>query len=246
MFYYILDVKSCYNDLTYLFQTKKAQDNYIKYLNKVSEKPIIADFEYLGNYEILKWIEDNNYIKLKNGWFVYVNDLKKYHLNNNDIEKKSDLFNDEINFDISCNSFGKSIKTLEKAFDRTLSMPVDDVIYDKNSLKINFKDKINGKEFDYLYLKININKDLNKKFFGSFDNRLLTLYKNNQELSKYTLNIYWDNKKNQPIVTVLGNGELLIPLGYNSSWRNNSHKNLLIEIKNMPNLKIKKIEFLGR
>lgn len=246
MFYYILDVKSCYNDLTYLFQTKKAQDNYIKYLNKVSEKPIIADFEHLGNYEILKWIEDNNYIKLKNGWFVYVNDLEKYHLNNNDIEKNYNLFDDEINFDISCNSFGKSIKTLEKAFDRTLSMPVDDVIYDKNSLKINFKDKINGKEFDYLYLKININEDLNKKFFGSFDNRLLTLYKNNQELSKYTLNIYWDNKKNQPIVTVLGNGELLIPLGYNSSWRNNFHKNLLIEIKNMPNLKIEKIEFFGR
>ena len=246
IFYYMLDVKSCYTDLTYLFQTKKAQDNYINYLNKISQKPIVVDFEYLGNYEILKWIEDNNYVKLKNGWFVYTEDLEKYHLTNSDIEKTSDIFDDEINFDISCNSFGKSIKTLEKTFDRTLFMPVEGVIYGKNSLKIKFKNKINGKEFDYLCLKININEDLSKKFFGGFDDKLLTLYKNNQELSKYILNIYWDNKKNQPIVTVLGNGELLIPLGYNSNWRNNSHKNLLIEIENMPNLKIKKIEFLGR
>lgn len=97
-----------------------------------------------------------------------------------------------------------------------------------------------------MYLKININENLSKKFFGGFDDKLLTLYKNNQELSKYILNIYWDNKKNQSIETVLRNGELLLPLGYNSNWRNNSHKNLLIEIENMPNLKIEKIEFFGR
>ena len=73
----------------------------------------------------------------------------------------------------------------------------------------------------YIYLKLNINEDLSKKFFGSFNDKLLTLYKNNPELLKYTLNIYWDNKKNQAIVTVLGNGELLISLGYKFRCRKN-------------------------
>lgn len=246
MFFYILNVKSCYTDLTYLFQTKKAQDNYIKYLNTLPNKPIVSDFEYLGNYEILKWIENNNYVKLKNGWFVYAPDLNKYNLNQNDIAKNSNIFDDEIDFGISCNSFGKPIKTLKKIFNKNLIMPVQNITYSENKIRIEFKNSINGKDYDYLYLKLKTNKNLNKNYSEGLDNRILTLYKNNPKLTESSLNIFWNNKINKPIKTFLGNGELLIPIGYNSTWRNNSHKNLILEFENANNIRIENIEFFGR
>lgn len=78
--YYINDIMACYSDSTFAIKSTEGQQAILKQFEK--EKPIVVEIRPELNYEILKWMEANEYYTMNNGWYVAKTDVEAYHMEN--------------------------------------------------------------------------------------------------------------------------------------------------------------------
>ncbi len=236
-FYYsILEVKAPFLDSTALTQSVDSQEMVLEYYEE--NPPIFAGLNMPGNYELLKWAEDHNYQVLNNGWWVSPEIVEKYGMQ--DIVVSERIFYGWSDYGKHANSFGRSIESLQEQFDRTQTIELNGVsvvsgleqtengyvVTDPENavLQIDFAEPIDGKELDYIYLNLSHDLTWNAedtyRWDESLDRRIFLSWSG------------WDNTygDHRTAVMVLGSGELLIPIGLNTSWRYETQSGLRIKL----------------
>ncbi len=236
-FYYsVLKVKAPFLDSTALTQSVASQKMVLEYYEK--NPPIFAGLNMPGNYELLKWAEDHDYQVLNNGWWVSPEMVEKYGMQ--DIVVSERIFYGWNDYGKHANSFGRSIESLQEVFDVKQTVKLDAVyavsglektengyvVTDPEHavLQIDFAEPIDGKELDYIYL--NISHDLKWNVEDTYlwdkilDRRIFLIWSG------------WDNTygDHRTAAMVLGNGELLVPIGLNTSWRYETQSGLQIKL----------------
>lgn len=246
--YFLLNTKAAYVDSTNILQSKKAQEKMIECIN--DKNPIFTSCSAIGNYELLKWMQNKKYVQLNNGWYVSPQTVQSYNLEKMVV---CDKVNSECgDYGRSTNAFGKSFVSLEKIYEREKNFDNQYVISAVSGLessgdryvinnpeeaifRIIFPEAVDGEEYDYIYLKLRTNIDFSKEYNGTLDERIQKYYGWNEKLDMNRLMLYWQDEngnynEERSSTMSLQTGELLIPIGYNSSWKNCKHSEIQIRI----------------
>jgi hypothetical protein len=274
-YYWLLNVKAPYVDNTVLLQNRKSQDSAISYFESV--RPIFAPIA-LGvsdgispvyNYEIIRWMQDNNYVTLDNAWIIPEEKASEYNLVGN---IAANTVNTVINaYGNIPSSFGKSYDVLSDIIPKKLEIDtptytvlggIEDNgnvlnISDPNysAIQIEFPKIVKGRQYDYIYLEFSVDESMGETGNNnSQTTELMAYYSRNPDIDKHYMNIVWepgngDYSSGCVLSTNYGEGKLLIPLGYNSSWRLNDHKGIQLQFVGFntgTKIKIEHIVLCGR
>ena len=142
------------------------------------------------------------------------------------------------------NSIGKSLSTLTEVMEKN---DVNAVITNEHEVSLNqyeyevsLNKAVSGIDADMLYVEFDIDGDIYSNETSEIK-RFIKSY--NDNLGIYVV-VHWGDGYKNSMLSILGNGKLLIPLGTNVNWLLNEHSNFSIELRNanIP-LKIKNMEF---
>lgn len=247
--YYTLDLTTVGQPSLYAAKDYKTHQEIIQAIQE--QKPVIGlDLSTsVLNYYLYNWllttdeyVYDENYEA-----FLPVELFQKiYGDNANPTDKrKISLYTTDVGR--VSNSLGKSLTTLEKIMNR-----VDTNLTQKNT-KLTVNDKqhtyeyeitseknIYGLDADFMYIEFDINGNI-------YDNEESDFIKKTTK-QNYNDGIYvvvsWGEGTENSLLSIMGNGKLLIPLGTNVNWLLNEHDNITITIQNVDKeISIKNIEF---
>lgn len=261
-YYTVLNVKAAYSDSTSLLQTKLSQKAAIACYETYDRLPIITTIDCFGNYDILQWMREKDYVRLENGWYVCRADLETYGL--------SDARVDPIHY--ACGhygmvpaNFGNSMDSLEQRFTGQYDVLSDWIgeaerNEDTGATEITavLPEAVSGADYGYLYIDLWSNLDLEKDYetrwedqpadplvpeeetesYLTWDDTLEIYYRPNPNMTRYTVTVRWGMERDgglayQQSAMILGNGKLLIPVNRNLEWTENQIKTITISCSDL-------------
>lgn len=267
--FFLLDVKAAYVDSTSILQSKKAQDRMIGVIR--DKHPVFAGCGVVGNYELVKWLQQNEYRQISNGWYVSPQTIQEHGMEA--LVTADVIYTGCGDYGRNANAFGKSFSSLKNIFDRkkdfsngcTVSVlsglaesdhgyvvtnPADIV------LQVDFPEEISGMEYDYLYIELLAGLNFEKDYKGqSLDERIQTYYRWNEKQDENGIVLYWQGEDGAysdgcACTMLMQTGELFIPVGYNSSWKNSLHNGIRVRLngnfENGTEISLESVWVLGR
>lgn len=235
--YFLLNIKAAYVETTGLLQSKKAQDGMINAMK--DKRPIVLGYTPAGDYEFIKWLQQNDYKQI-NGWYASSQTIKEHGMEGLVVADR--IYTRYSDYGRYANAFGKSFKSLEKEFDRKKDfsgrcevVTGNDPQDGSRAMRISFPEKVNGTEYDYLYIDLNSGIDFKKEYAGSFDEKIQAYYGWNKKQDEKKATIYWKDAGGNytdeySCSMLLQTGELFIPIGYNSSWKDLTHSEIWVKL----------------
>lgn len=145
-------------------------------------------------------------------------------------------------------SLGKSKDSLLKIMDKVdcTGEVVSSHLNNSNGVEYDYDIKmdkvIKSNTADFMYIEFNVNGEIYEINDNSSKLKKL-LKKNNYNDGIYVIISWGDGTTNQ-LLSIMGDGKLLIPLGTNVNWLLNDHSEFTIKVKNLDKkIEIKNIEF---
>ena len=142
------------------------------------------------------------------------------------------------------NSLGQSIKTLESIMNKKdVKYNIETNVNTNNNTcvhKIKLGENILGTEADFMYVEF----DVSGEIYETGQSKIGKIFsKQNYNDGIYAITS-WQEDEGSSILSILGKGKLLIPLGSNVNWLLNEHEEFKITIQNVDKqIDIKNIEF---
>lgn len=207
------------------------------------------------SYYTYRWIVDSGYIRYLDRNEAFWIRPDKYQKIFGDLKEGKQKMLTEIpeeNIGKIPYSLGNSMKTLDKIFSDKKNINLNNLKLEYNQTKkienlkfkisnledpyvfINLPEKINGSDFDFIYIELKSNKK----------------YK---EIKDSNIQLFWDSqenpiRENTSIIFGYGNGKFLIPVGINPTWTFSNIEKLRIDFDSSigvgTEFEIKEIKFL--
>lgn len=145
-------------------------------------------------------------------------------------------------------SLGKSKESLLKIMDKVDCTGEEISSYLNNSngveydYNINLSTEIQANTVDFMYLEFDVDKNIYEII--NDNSKLKEVFtKHNYNDGIYVI-VSWGDGNNNQLLSIMGDGKLLIPLGTNVNWLLNNHSELTIKVKNLDKkIEIKNMEF---
>lgn len=237
-----------------LTKSLKASKENLEMLKK-NPPALIMDVMATESYYTYRWIVDSGYIRYLDRNEAFWIRPDKYQKIFGDLKEGKQKMLTEIpeeNIVKIPYSLGNSMKTLDKIFSDKKNINLNNLKLEYNQTKkienlkfkisnledpyvfINLPEKINGSDFDFIYIELKSNKK----------------YK---EIKDSNIQLFWDSqenpiRENTSIIFGYGNGKFLIPVGINPTWTFSNIEKLRIDFDSSigvgTEFEIKEIKFL--
>lgn len=252
--YYTLDLPTVGQPSLYAakdFKTHKEIIDAIKEQRAVVGMEVgIGDFGPVLNYYLYNWLlTTNDYVYDDNyKAFLPIELSKKIYGTDTVLNEKTLINVYATDVGRVSSSLGKSKQTLTKIMQK-LDITGKEVSSDLNKIdgveydySIKLSDEIKANSADFMYIEFDVDKNIYKTE-EDYSGLKQLFTKNNYNDGIYVIVSWGDGYKNQ-LLSIMGDGKLLIPLGTNVNWLLNNHSDLTIRIKNLDKkIEIKNIEF---
>ena len=131
------------------------------------------------------------------------------------------------------NSLGKSLDTLKERMEQLdIEVTKNDIGLTKNNVyqyNLNFNKEIDAKSADFMYLEF----DIDGEVYDSGQSKLKKIFSKQHPNDGIYVIASWGEEEKESILSILGDGKLLIPLGTNVNWFLNNHKDISLSIRNI-------------
>ena len=246
--YYILDIPTVGQPSLYAAKDFATHEEIIDAIKE--QKPAIGLYipnispEMLMSYYIYNWLYTTDDYVYDDTYeaFLPVELFKKIHGENAVPASKDEAELRTITSGRVASSLGSSINTLQNILDEyEITEQINEGKLDGNKSTYTYKvvlpESIVGDVADMIYVDF----DVDGWIHGSGGNSPLSKQNYNSDIQVV---IKWGDGEEEYMVSEMGRGDLLIPVGANSKWLTNKHSSFKIEITNVNEpVKINDIKF---
>ena len=250
--YYILDLPTVGQPSLYAakdYNTNKEIIDAIKeqrpaiglYIPNISPEMLMSYYVYNWLYTTDEYVYDDAYEA-----FLPIELFRKIHGENAvpTPKEKADLRT--VSAGRVATSLGSSIATLEEVLNEYgVEERISDGVLDESKLtytyKVNLPESLEGEKADMIYIDFDVDGWVHD---SANKNQLLKMLSKQNYNSDIQVSVVWGDGDDEYMVSEMGRGDLLVPVGANSSWLVNKYDKFKIVIENVDApIKINDIKF---